>query len=160
MSWNKFGIGFLLVVLATYAKSQITNYWVPFEFSTFLTFFVIRKSNMTRALAMTFVLTLGLDFIFQAGQIKGLNTMGQLLLVYVIVNLKKHVIPQFEDVFLMGFFAIFFIANYYISLGLSTLLGVYMETVAPVLLLFFALFHTAIFGFLLALGHKLNRGQT
>jgi len=160
MSWSKFGVGFLMVVIATFAKAQITNYWVPIEFSIFLIFFIIRSSNVTRALLMTFVLTLGMDFIFQAGQVKGLETMGQLVLVFFVVNLKKHVIPQFEDVFLMGFFAVFFIANYYITLVLSKLLGVYVETVAPMLILFFALFHTAFFGLLLAIGHKFGRGRT
>lgn len=160
MNWSKFFFGFMLVILVTFAKSRLIDYWVPIEFSIFLIFFIIRSSPVGQALVMTFILTLGLDFIFQAGQVKGIQTMAQLLLVYAIVNLKKHVIPQFEDVFLMGFFAIFFIGNHYITLGLSKLLGVYVETVAPVLIIFFALFHTALFGLLLAAGHKLNRSKT
>lgn len=160
MSWSKFGLGFLLVVFVTFAKTRLVSYWVPIEFSIFLIFFFVRKSSMSRALVMTFVLSLGMDFIFQTGQIKGIQTMAQLLLVFGLGTLKKHVVPQLEDVFLMGFFAIFFVGNHYLTVALSKMLGVYVETVAPVLVLFFALFHTALFGFLLAITHRFQRSES
>ena len=157
MSWNKFLAGYALVVLLTFSKSRLIDYWVPIEFSIYLVFFVIRSSETVRALTLTFLCSISLDFIFQAYQVKGLACMGQLLLVYAVCFLKRHVIPQFEDLFLLAFFAIFYLGNYYITLGLGSLLGLHVQRVLPVNSLFHALFHTAIFGLLLLAVNKFRR---
>lgn len=161
MSWGKFILGFILVVAATYGKSQITDYWVPIEFSFFLIFFIIRSTKDVRCLVMTFILSLSLDLLLQIGQIKGLGAMGQLLLVYIILKLKRSVVPNFQDFFLLGFFAIFYICNYIINMGLSSLLGNYYPAVSFVQLLFLALFHTGFFGILLLISNRFfPRGET
>lgn len=154
MSWPKFFGGFILVVAATYGKSQVTDYWVPIEFSFFLIFFIIRSTKDVRCLAMTFILSLSLDLLLQIGQIKGLGAVGQLLLVYLILKLKRSVVPNFQDFFLLGIFAIFYITNYIISMGLSSLLGNYYPEVSFVQLLFLALFHTGFFGILLLISRR------
>ena len=158
MSWNKFLLGFLMVVLLTYAKSRLTRYWVPIEFSFFLIFLVIRSSGIKRALIMTFTLSLGLDLILQTAQVKGLTGLGQLFLVYLVINLKRFILPVYEDLFLIVSFAIFYIANYYISWSLSELLGVYFQTIRPINLIFFALFHTVMFGLVLVVLIRFRRG--
>ena len=160
MSWNRFLLGFLLVVLCSYGKSQVTNYWVPIEFSFFLIFMVVRSCRPIPALIYTFLLSLGLDMILQTGQIKGLGAMIQLLLVYGILHLKRNVVPAFQDLFLMGFFAIFYVTNYYINLGLCGMLDVYFPQVNLVQLLFMAFFHTGFFGLLLMIHVRFSRGNT
>ncbi|CAM2066269.1 hypothetical protein SCOR_12885 [Sulfidibacter corallicola] len=160
MKWSKFFGGFLLVILLTFAKSKITRYGVPIEFSIFLIFFVIRSTDTVRAILMTFILSLGLDLILQTGQVKGLATMTQMLLVYVIMLLKKHVIPNYEDLFLLGLFALFYVAEYYLRLGLGKLLNTYISTISPTILVFHALFHTAIFGLLLVINLRFSRGDS
>lgn len=158
MSWTKFGLGFLAVGLLTYAKTRLVDYWVPIEFGHFLIFFVLRSSQIRRALCMTFLVSVGLDFLVQAAHVKGLQVMGQLLLVYLGFNLKKHVIPQYEDVFLLLYFAIFYVGDYYIHWGLSSLLGLPFSRVNPSVFIFTALFHTAFFGLLILITAKLKRG--
>ncbi|CAM2006864.1 hypothetical protein [Acanthopleuribacter pedis] len=146
MKWSHFWSGFLLVVLLTFAKSQITHFNVPLEFSYFLVFFIIRSSDTVRALLMTFTLSLGLDFIVQVGQVKGLACMSQLLLVYIVMLLKKHVIPNFEDLFLLGLFALFYLADFYLRLLIGVALNSPVPGVSPTVLVFHALVHTALFG--------------
>ncbi len=160
MKWGSFFIGFLVVILLYFAKSQITNYWVPIEFSFFLIFFIIRSSNVGRALAQTLVLSLCMDLIFHTGQVKGLSCMGQLVLVYAVFHLKRHVTPFFEDIFLIGFFAFFYLANYYISLGLSGLFRVYYQTITPTNLLFLTLFHTTLYSLMVFVYLRFNRGSS
>lgn len=160
MKWGIFAICSLVVVLLYFTKSQITSYWVPIEFSFFLIFFIIRSSNLTRALIQTLLLSLGLDLIFHTGQVKGLSCMGQLVLVYIVFNLKRHVTPFFEDIFLLGFFAFFYLANYFISLGLSRLFRVYFQTIAPTNLLFLALFHTTLYSLMVFIYLRFRRGNS
>lgn len=163
MSWNRFALGFLLVTLLTYAKSQVTNYWVPIEFSYFLTFFILRNSSETRALIFTFLLSLGLDVILQVGLIKGISAASQLLLIYFIMKLKRNVVPAFHDFFLLTFFAIFYVVNYYLCIGLSQMLGSPFQypQINLIQLLFLAFFHTAFFGLLLLIAiRRAARGQS
>lgn len=163
MSWNRFVMGFLLVTLLTYAKSQITTYWVPIEFSYFLIFFILRSCSERRALVFTFLLSLGLDLVLQVGLIKGISAASQLLLIYLIMKLKQNVVPAFHDFFLLTFFAIFYVVNYYLCIGLSQVLGSpfqYPQT-NLIQLLFLAFFHTAFFGLLLLIDiRRTARGQS
>lgn len=146
MKWSHFWGGFLLVTLLTFAKSKITQFNVPIEFSYFLIFFIIRSSDAVRVLLMTFLLSLGLDFIVQVGEVKGLTCMSQLLLVYIVMLLKKHVIPNFEDLFLLGLFTLFYIADYYLRLFIGAVLNSPVAAVSLTVLVFHALVHTALFG--------------
>jgi hypothetical protein len=157
MSWTNYFIWFLVVVLATYAKSQITLYWVPIEFSFFLIFFVLRQSSMNRALMMVMILSLGLDIIFQTGQIKGLSAMGQLVMAYALVKIRDTVIPSYSDLIFTGAFAIFYIGNYYITMLLSGLFGVYHKNTPPVNVIFFAFVHMMIFGVMLVIALKFRK---
>ena len=156
MTWGKFLLGFLLVVLLSFARSQLTPYWVPIDFSIFLIFVIIRSSDIRRALILTFILSLSLDIIFQAGQTKGLAGMGQLVIVYVIISLRRYIIPAFEDLFLVGSFAFFYLANYYIHHWLSNLFSVTHHSVSLVNLIFFTMFHTVLFGLLLIALIRIN----
>lgn len=151
MSWNRFALGFLLVTLLTYAKNQVTSYWVPIEFSYFLLFFVLRSCSERRALVFTFMLSLGLDVILQVGLIKGIACASQLFLVYLIMKFKQSVVPVYHDLFLLTFFAIFYVVNYYLTIGLSQALGSQFQYphVNFLQLMFLAFFHTAFFGLLL-----------
>ncbi len=163
MSWNRFALGFLLVTLLTYAKSQITNYWVPIEFSYFLIFFILRGSSETRALIFTFLLSLGLDVILQVGLIKGVSAASQLFLIYLIMKLKRNVVPAFHDFFLLTFFAIFYVVNYYLCIGLSQMLGSPFQypQINLIQLAFLAFFHTAFFGLLLLIDiRRAAKGQS
>lgn len=146
MKWSSFLIGVLIIVLLSYGKSQITQYWVPLEFSFFLIFLVIRTSSMRRALIMTCLLSVGLDIIFQIGQIKGLTAMGQLVMVFLLIEARRYVIPSSSDFFLVGSFALFYMGNYYIAVWLSNLLGVVFQQIPFINLLFFSLVHTVIYG--------------
>jgi len=159
VSWGKYFAGYFLVVSLFFAKSQITRYWVPIEFSFFLMFFVIKYSQPVRALFMVFFLSLGLDLIFQTGQVKGMAAMGLLPLVYLILKLKKNVMPVYEDLSLCIFFVIFYVSNYYIHMGLSAMFGVYFEAISIPKLLFMALFHTAALATLFLISAKLSRGD-
>ena len=160
MKWNSFSIGFLLVILCSFAKAQVTDYWVPIEFSFFLIFFIIRSSSVVRALTLTLILSLGLDLILQAGQIKGLAAMGQLVLIYVIAILRRHVNPLYEDLFLLGFFAIFYVTHYYINVVLSRIFGVHYQGVPFTTLIFLSLFHTALFSLMLFINVRFRRGTS
>ncbi len=160
MSWSKFALGALIVILLYYAKSRLINYWTPIEFSYFLIFFIIRASSLNRALIMTFVLSLGLDLIFQSGQIKGLAAMSQLALVFLIMSVKKYLVPFYEDFFLIVFFALFCVADYCIGLGLSALFGVYYQTINAPKLLFVTLIHTIIFSLALLIAIRFRRNET
>ena len=159
MSWGKYLAGYFLVVSLFFAKSQLIRYWVPIEFSFFLIFFIIKSSGAARALFMVFLLSLGLDMIFQTGQVKGMAAMGQLPLVYLVIKLKKNVVPAYEDLSLSIFFVIFYVSNYYIHMGLAAMFGVYFEPLTTPKLLFMALFHTAVFATLLLILVKLPRGN-
>lgn len=158
MSLTKFGIGFFLVVFISFAKSELFNYWVPIQFSHFLIFFIIRSSKMVRALVLTFVLSVGLDILLQAHVVKGFAALSHLLLVYIVMHLKQHVVPAFEDLFLLGFFAIFYFVNYYTQMGLGSMLGVDVQTISFPVLLFLTFFHMATFGVLLNISNRLTRG--
>jgi len=156
MKWSRFFLGVVAVVLLSYGKSQITQYWVPMEFSFFLIFFVVRVSSMQRALLMTFLLSVGLDIIFQIGQIKGLSAMGQLGMVFLLIEARRYVIPNYSDLFLVGSFSLFYLGNYYISSWISSALSVTFQEIPFINLLFFALFHTVIFGLLTLLHLKIQ----
>lgn len=163
MSFNRFAAAFVAVTLLSYGKSQITDYWVPIEFSFFLIFFVIRSCSERLALVYTFFVSLGLDMILQVGLIKGIPCVAQLLLVYLIMKLKRHVVPNFQDSFLLLFFGIFYIANYFLCRAFSFSLGrevfPYPE-VSIWQLLFLAFFHTC--GFLVLIfvdDHLAKRGN-
>jgi hypothetical protein len=158
MSLTKFVLGFFLVVFLSFAKSELVDYWVPIEFSHFLIFFIIRSSTMVRALVLTFILSVGADILLQAHVIKGFAAISHLLLVYIVMHLKEHVVPAFEDLFLLGFFAIFYFVNYYIQLGLGELLGVAVQSISFPRLLFHTVFHMAAFGVLLNISNRLTRG--
>ncbi len=157
MSWSRFFAGFLLVVLLSYARSQLTGY--PIEFSFLLIFLILRSSRIPLILVQTFVLSLGLDLIFQTGHFKGLAGMGQLFMVFSIIKLRRYVIPIYEDYFLVGTFAFFYIANYYINGWLSRLLGGYYEVIGTAHLIFFAVLHAVVFGLLLVLLTRFRRGK-
>ena len=86
--------------------------------------------------------------------------MVQLLLAYGIIHLKRSVVPTFQDFFLLGFFAIFYVTNYYINLGLCGMLKVYFPKVNMTQLVFLAFFHTAFFGLLLLISVRFSRGTT
>ena len=159
MSWNRFLAGSLAVILLFFAKAQLIRYWVPIEFSYFLIFFVLRSSGMVRALFFTFILSLSLDLLLQTGQIKGLGAMSQLALVYLVMNLKRHVVPAYEDLFLLGFFAFFYLTNYYMRWILSNLLGVYFPSIPFSILAFLTLFHTSLFGLLLLITLRFRRDK-
>ena len=157
MSWTKFLMWFLVVVLATYAKSQLTLYWVPIEFSFFLIFFILRSSGINRTLIMTLILSLGLDFIFQTGQIKGLGAMGQLIMVYALVKIRVMVIPSYTDLIFTGCFALFYVGNYYMTRWLSSLFGVYFQSTQLVNVFFFAVVHMMIFGVMLVIALRFRK---
>ena len=123
----------------------------------FLIFLIVRDSSAPRALTLTLILSLSLDIIFQTGRIKGLACMGQLGLVYLVTVFRKQVNPLYEDLFLLIFFALFYIVNYYFYAGLSILFGVYFDPVHPANLLFRSLFHTALFSLLLFLQLRFER---
>ena len=159
MSWGKYLVGYFLVVSLFFAKSQLIRYWVPIEFSYFLMFFIIRSTGPARSLFMIFMLSLGLDLIFQTGQVKGMAAMSQLPLFYLIMKLKQNVVPAYEDLSLAIFFVLFYVSNYYSHMGLAAMFGVYFEPLTTSKLLFMALFHTAAFAFLLLILTKLPRGK-
>jgi len=159
MRWSSFALGFLIIALLHYAKSRLLNYWIPIEFSFFLIFFIIRSSGTSRALIMTFLLSLGLDILFQSAQVKGLEAMGQTALVFAIMNIKKNVAPFYEDFILIAFFALFCLANYYIGLGLSALFGVYYQSLTVPKLLFFTLVHTILFSLALMVAIRFRRNE-
>lgn len=159
MSVGRFFLGFIIVVLLSYAKSQVTEYWVPVEFSFFLIFLIVRSSEVPRALVMTFVLSMSLDLIFQTSQTKGLSAMGQLMMVFFVIHARHHVIPNFCDLFLTAAFAIFYLGNYYIDSWLAGALGVYARSYPPMTVLFFTAFHTVIFGLILVVLARLQRGK-
>ncbi len=159
MTWSKFSLGFLAIVLLSFGKSQITEYWVPIEFSFFLIFLIIRNSSMQRALLMTFVLSVGLDIIFQIGHVKGLSAMGQLVMVFFLIEARRYVIPAHTDLFLVGCFSLFYLGNYYITGWISGILGIQFQEVPLVNLLFFSLFHTVLFGVLTLAILRIKRGR-
>ena len=159
MNPGHFGLGFMAVVLLTYAKSQFTEYWVPIEFSFFLIFLIIRSSEVPRALLMTFILSISLDLIFQTEQVKGLGAIGQLLMVYLIIHAKQRLLPNYSDLVLTVSFAIFYIGNYYIYRLLAGSFDIYARPYPLVSVLFFALFHMAIFGAILVVLVRFQRGK-
>lgn len=159
MSLTKFALGFFFVVFLAFAKSELVDYWVPIQFAHFLIFFIIRSSKMVRALVLTFVLSIGLDILLQAHVVKGFAALSHLLLVYIVMHLKEHVVPAFEDLFLLGFFAIFYFVNYYVQVGLGELLGVSVQSISFPVLLFLTFFHMAAFGVLLNISNRLTRGN-
>ena len=164
MSFGRFALGFLLVTLLSYGKSQITDYWVPIEFSFFLIFFIIRSSSERRALVFTFLLSLGLDMVLQVGMIKGIPCAVQLVLVYTLMKFMRRLVPNFHEMFLLVFFSVFYIANYYMCMGLSHALGHQIFPYPEVglgKLIFLAFFHTGFFGLLLLLDLRFSkRGDT
>ncbi len=83
--------------------------------------------------------------------------MVQLVLVYLVYNFKKNVVPNYQDYFLMAFFAFFYFANYYINLGLCAMLDTYYPKVTFAQLLFLAIFHTIFFGVIQALALRFSR---
>ncbi len=157
MSWSRFFACFLLIVLLSYARSQLTSY--PIEFSFFLIFLILRSSSIPLILVQTFVLSLGLDLIFQTGHFKGLAGMGQLFLVFSIIKIRRYVIPLYEDFFLIGAFGLFYVANYYINGWLSRFLGGYYEVIGTAHLIFFAALHSVFFGLLLILLTRFKSGK-
>ena len=157
MRWSRFAIGFLVVVLLSYIHVELIDKWGGLEISFFMIFFIIRRSSAPRALLQTFLLSLGVDLILQAAQVKGLAAMSRLLVVYAIMQLKRTVVPLYEDLFLLGFFAVFFILDYLINKGISAVFGVYYPDVTAARLLFLALAHTAIMATLLMISLRFEK---
>ena len=159
MKWINFLIGAVAVIVLTFVKTRLIDSSWPIDLSLFLVFFIIRAGRMELALIQVFLLGLSMDFILQVAYIKGLSGMGQLLLVYAAIHMKHYIAPSFEDFFLFIYFAVFYIGNYFIGLGLSRLFGVHYETITPGNLFLYAGIHTVIFAVLLTIAKRLQRGE-
>ncbi|MDJ0838512.1 MAG: hypothetical protein QNK37_18490 [Acidobacteriota bacterium] len=156
MPWSRFLGGFVVVVLLSYVQPKAIAQWGTVEISFFMMFFIIRSPNQIRALIQIFLLSLGVDLVLQAAHVKGISAMSELLLAFAVIELKRSVVPEYEDLFLLGFFAIFYLANYYISLGISAGFGVYYPVLSLPRLLFLALFHTTVMAVLLMLSIRFS----
>jgi len=160
MAWSRFAIGFAVVVLLSFVHVELVDKWGGLELSYFMIFFIIRGERVPRALVQTFILSLGVDLILQAAQVKGLAAMGQLVVVYAIMQLKRTIVPLYEDLFLLGFFAIFFLADYAINTGVAAVFGVYYPSLSFPRLLFLALLHTSVMAVLLMLSLRFGKEKS
>lgn len=150
MKISTFLIAFIIVGLLQFFQAR---YAFPFQidFSVLLIMFFIRDNATIRAMYLTFVLSVGLDLIFQTEGIKGLHALAQLPLVFFGCHLKKWVIPRFLDHLLVGYFALFYLLNYYGIGAISLGLGLEFEAVPILRVLYGACLHTLLFGVLLTI---------
>ncbi|MCB1050583.1 MAG: hypothetical protein KDC71_08270 [Acidobacteria bacterium] len=116
------------------------------DFSLIVIMLIIRSSSSTRTVLMTFIMSLGLDLIFQSNQIKGIHTMVQMLLGFAGCQIKHFVIPSFSDLILFVFFVVFYLMNYYMYGLLSELFGMPFEPISFMRVLYQDLWHTLVFG--------------
>ncbi len=144
MKWSKFFLGFLVVLLISYTKPRAWEQWGVIDVSLVMLFLIVRSSELSRALFMTFLLSFGVDLMLQTAQVKGLTAMSQLLLVFVIIKLKHTVIPLYEDLFLLLFFALFYIGNHLLTMLLTSVFNLYYPPLSLPRLFFLSLFHTTI----------------
>jgi len=159
MKWSKFILGFLVVLLISYTKPRSWEQWGVIDVSMILIFLIVRSSDLSRALLMTFLLSFGVDLMLQTAQVKGLAAMSQLLLVFVIIKLKDTVIPLYEDLFLLFFFALFYISNHLLTLLISSAFDLYYPPLSFSRLVFLALFHTTILAVAFFLTLKFSRSE-
>lgn len=159
MKWNNFLFSLLAVIVLTFIKAQYLAHWWPIDLATILIFFIIRSGNMTWALIQVFILSLAMDFIFQTAHINGASAMGQLLMVYGIIHLKRYIAPTFEDFFLFIFLMLFYIGNHYLSLGLSRMFGAPHVAFSAGNLFLYASLHAVLFVFILLIVKRLQRGD-
>lgn len=154
MKTRVFVLWSILLILIMFLQYQWLKTAVFLDATPILIFLVIRQSGVVRSLIFTFVLSLGVDVVFHSHHIKGIACLGQLPLVFLIMTLKKHVVPYQEDFFLMGLFAVFFVMDYYIFSVLSGLFGQPAELLPFWIVFYRSLVHTAIFGAIVILSIK------
>lgn len=159
MSWNKFGFGFLVVALLTSATFMLKQHGSGYQFSYFLIFLILQESKLGRAMLLIVLLSLGLDILFQGSHIKGLAAMSTLFLIFGIMKLKRFVVSAYHDLFLVCFFAFFYIAQYYMNRSMCHMFGVHTVSIGLPRLLILDVLHTGIFGLLLTVQAKLSRGK-
>lgn len=157
MPWSRFSLGFIVVILLSFLHLQFLDKWGGFEITYFMIFFILRAPDdgnrrvpiRVLVLIQVFLLSFGADLVLQAAHVKGLAAMSQLTIVYVIMELKRSIVPRYEDLFLLGFFAVFYVADYVINFGLSKAFGLYHAAVPIQRLLFLTLTHTTVMALLL-----------
>ncbi len=139
-------IYFVIVIAITFVQHKFTagNHFL--EPSLILLVLIARTSPVTQAIFWTIAISVSLDLVFAAGQVKGLGAMVQMALVYIMAHFKKHIIPSHWDLFVLFFFALFYLLNYYGTWGLSELLGLSFDTMSWVELVYRAVIHTLMFG--------------
>ena len=160
MSFGKFSLLFFLVALLDLGEARLLGFQIQLEFSYFLIFFLIRTCSPARALALSFLLSLGLDLLLQAAQVKGIEAMSVLLLVYGVMQVKKQVIPQYENLFSIVFFFLFYIANQYLTLSINRLFSLAYPMLSLKVILAGALIHTSLFALLVAMIRRWRGSST
>ena len=156
MPWSSFAGGFVVVVLLSYVQPRAIAQWGTIEISFFMMFFIIRGPKQVTGLIQIFLLSVGVDLVLQTAQVKGISAMSELILAFTVIQLKRTVIPLYEDLFLLGFFAFFYVANYYMSLGISLGFGQYYPSLSLPRLLFLALFHTIMMAVLMMIAIRFS----
>lgn len=137
---------YAVVVFVTFLQNEILDQPNFLEPSLILIVIMARTTAVRRALIATFIISVSLDLLFSVSQVKGLAAMVQLLLVYGLSLFQKHIVPRYWDVFVLVYFAIFYLLNYYGSWGLSELLGLRFDALLVTELVYRAVIHTLIFG--------------
>jgi len=156
MSATRFAVLFTVLMVLTALQDRFLPAHLQVEFSLILIFLVIRSTPVHRALIMTFIASLAVDLVTQAALIKGLHCLGQLPLVYLIMNLRRIVVPRFSELFLMALFTLFYLLNYYIFVSLCALFGLACQQLEAPVLVYRMLIHTMLFGGALLLNLRLT----
>lgn len=160
MTGTTFAISAGLVFILHFAQASLFQGKIPIDCSLILALMVLRQTPLPRSLAYSFLLSLALDLVFLTQQVKGLNCMAILPLVYLGGQIRHLVIPAYAELAMFLYFILFFFLHYAVKAGLCALLGLPFQTIPFRNLLYWDLWHTLILGALLALTLRYGKVPT
>jgi hypothetical protein len=140
-----------LVFLLHFAQTNMFRGEIPLDCSLLLIAMALRRNSLSRALIYAFLLSFSLDLVFLTQHIKGLSCMALLPLVYLGGQIRQLMIPAFVELSLFLYFILFFLLYHAIRIGLGSLLGLPIEPVPFMRLVYLDLWHTLAFGAVLLL---------